>query len=46
MWAQLKIRFGQTCATRLRTLWLKWMQYNINSSRGICKHLRTTSGMV
>jgi len=25
MWDQLKIRFGQTCTTKLRTLKLKWI---------------------
>ena len=27
IWDRLKIQFGQTSATRLRTLWLKWMQF-------------------
>jgi len=46
MWAQLKVRFGQTSATRLCTLQLKWMQYTINSSRSISEHLRIMSAMV
>lgn len=46
MWMQLKVRFRQTSATRLRTLQLKWMQYTIDSSRSISKHLRTMSAMV
>jgi len=39
MWTHLKVRFGQTSATRLRTLQLKWMQYTIDSNRSISEHL-------
>ena len=46
MWAEPKIRFNRTSATRLRTLQLKWMQYTIDSSYGIFKHLQAMSAMV
>jgi len=46
IWVQVKIRFRQTSATRLRTLQLKWMQYIIDSSHSISGHLRTMSAMV
>ena len=46
MWNKLKIHFRQTSETRLCTLLLKWMQYKMNSSRPMAKHLRTMSAMV
>ena len=39
MWAQLKIMFDQTFATRLHTLQLKWIEYTIDYSLSISKHL-------
>ena len=39
MWDQLKICFGQTFETRLRTLQLKWMQYKMDSGRTMAQHL-------
>ena len=46
MWARVKIKFGQTSATRLHTLQLKWMQYTIDFGHNISEHLRTISAMV
>jgi len=46
MWDKLKVRFSQTSAMRLRTLHLKWMQYEIDSTHTIAEHLRTMSAMV
>ena len=46
MWDQLKVRFGQTSETRLRTLQLKWMNYKMDSSRTVVEHLRIMSGIV
>ena len=46
MWVQLKIRFGQTSKTRLRTLQLKWIQYQMDSNRTMTKHLRIMSGII
>ena len=46
MWERLKVRFGQTSTTRLRTLHLKWMQYEMDSTRTRAEHLRTMSAMV
>ena len=46
MWDQLKIRFGQTSETRLRTLQLKWIQYQMDSSRTMTEHLRIMSGII
>jgi len=31
MWDRLKIRFGQTFATRLSALRLKWMQFQLDA---------------
>jgi len=31
MWDRLMIRFGQTLATRLHTLHLKWMQFELDA---------------
>lgn len=46
MWDQLKIRFGQTSETRLRTLQLKWMNYKMDPSRTVIEHLRIMSGII
>ena len=46
MWDQLKIRFGQTPATKLRTLCLKWLEFKLNASWPMTKQLRTMSGIV
>jgi len=46
MWDKLKVRFSQTSATRLCTLHLKWMQYEMDSTRTIAEHLQTMSAMV
>ena len=46
MWDCLKIRFGQTSATRLRTLRLKWMQFQLDAGRPTTEQLRTLSGIV
>jgi len=44
--ARLKIRFGQTFATRLHTLQLKCMQYIIGFGCSISEHLWTMSSTV
>ena len=46
MWDQLRVRFGQTLVTTFRTLHLKWMQYEMDSTYTIVEHLRTMSAMV
>jgi len=46
MWDKLRIRFGQTFVTRLRTMHLKWMQYEMDCTHTIAEHLRTISAMV
>jgi len=46
MWDHLKIRFDQISATRLRTLRLKWMQFQLDVGRSMTKQLRTMSGIV
>ena len=46
LYYELKIRFGQTSAMRLRTLHLKWLQYEMDSTSTIVEHLRTMSAMV
>ena len=46
MWDQLKVRFGQTSETRLRTLQLKWIQYQMDSSHTMTEHLRIMSGII
>jgi len=46
MWDRLKIWFGQTSTTRLRTLPLKWMQFQLDAGRPMTKQLRTLSGIV
>ena len=46
MWHRLKIRFSQTFATRLCTLRLKWMQFQLDAGRPITGQLRTLSGIV
>jgi len=46
MWDQLKIRFDQTSVTRLRTLRLKWMQFQLNAGRPMTEQLRTLNGIV
>ena len=46
MWEQLKICFGQTSETRLRTLQLKWMQYQMHSSRTLTERLRIMIGII
>lgn len=46
MWDKLKITFGQTSATRLRALNLKWMDYTIDPSHNVTEHLRIMSAMV
>lgn len=43
---QLKIHFGQTSKTRLHTLQLKWIQYQMDSSRTMTEHLRIMSGVI
>ncbi|KAH9606930.1 hypothetical protein KSS87_009325, partial [Heliosperma pusillum] len=37
---KLKIVFGQTSATRLRALNLKWMDYSIDPKHNVTEHLR------
>ena len=39
IWDQLKNYFGQTPEIRLRTLQLKWIQYQMDSSRTMNEHL-------
>jgi len=46
MWDRIKIRFGQTSATRLRTLRPKWMQFQLNAGRPMTEQLRALSGIV
>jgi len=46
MWDLLKIHFGQTFETRLRTLQLKWMQYKMDSSQTTTEHLRIMGGII
>jgi len=46
MWDRIKIRFGQTSATRLCTLRLKWMQFQLDVGRPMTKQLRTLSSIV
>ncbi|KAH9618858.1 hypothetical protein KSS87_009464, partial [Heliosperma pusillum] len=46
MWDKLKVTFGQTSATRLRALNLKWMDYTINPKHNVTEHLRTMSAMI
>ena len=46
MWDFLRIRFGQTSARRLRTLRLKWMQFQLDAGRPLTEQLRTLSGIV
>jgi len=46
MWDQLKICFGQTSKTRLHTFQLKWIQYQMDSSRTMTEHLRIMSGII
>ena len=46
MWDRLKIRFGQTSSTWLRTLRLKWMQFQLDAGRPMTEQLRTLSGIV
>jgi len=46
MWDQLKICFGQTSETRLRTMQVKWMQYKMDSSRTMAEHLRIMGGII
>jgi len=46
MWDRLKIQFGQTSATRLCTLRLKWTQFQLDGGRLMTKQLRTLSGIV
>ena len=46
MWDRLKIQFGQTSATRLCALRLKWMQFRLDGGRPMTEQLRTLSGIV
>ena len=46
MWNQLKIHFGQTSETRLCTLQVKWMQYQMDSSHTMAEHLQIMSGII
>ena len=46
MWDELKIWCGQTSTTRLRTLQLKWMQFQLDAERPMTEQLRTLSGIV
>ena len=46
MWDRLKIWFGQTSATRIRTLCLKWMQFQLDVGRTMTEQLRTLSDIV
>ncbi len=46
MWSELKIRFGQTSATRLRALNLKFMQCTKDPSHSMAEHLRAMSSMI
>ncbi|KAH9608961.1 hypothetical protein KSS87_006063, partial [Heliosperma pusillum] len=43
---KLKIVFGQTSATRLRALNLKWMDYSIDPKHNVTEHLRVMSAMI
>jgi len=44
--AKNKIHFGQTFATRLRILQLKWMQHKMDSSHIMGEHLRIMRGII
>ena len=46
MWDQLKIHFGQTSERRHCTLQLKWMQYEMDSSRTMAEHLQVMNGII
>jgi len=46
MWDRLKIRFNQTSVTRLRTLDLKLMQFQLDVGRPMTEQLRTLSGII
>ena len=46
MWDRLKIRFRQTLTTRLPTLRLKWMQFQLKVGRPMTEQLQTLSGIV
>lgn len=46
MWDNLKVKFGQTSATRLRALTLKWMRYTMDTSHSVAEHLRIMSAMI
>ena len=46
IWDRLKIRFSQTSATRLRTLCLKWMQFQLDAGRPVIEQLQNLSGIV
>ena len=45
IWDKLKFRLGQTFVTRFRTLHLKWVQYEIDTTRTMVEHLRTMSDL-
>lgn len=46
MWNQLKISFGQTSATRLRALNLKFQQYTKELKHSMVEHLRVMSAKI
>jgi len=45
MWNNLRVRLGQRSLIRLHTLHLKWMQYEMDSTRIIAEHLKTMSAI-
>ncbi|XP_038707271.1 uncharacterized protein LOC120002581 [Tripterygium wilfordii] len=46
MWNELKIKFGQTNATRLRALNLKFNEYTLLPNHTMPEHLRAMKGMI
>ena len=46
MWNQLKIAYGETSATRLRALTLKFKQYAMDSKHSMIEYLRTMSALI
>ena len=46
VWDGLKIWFGQTSATRLCILCLKWMQFQLDAGRPVTEQLQILSGIV
>ena len=46
MWNQLKIAYGETSATRLQALTLKFKQYVMDSKHSMIEYLRTMSALI